>query len=240
MQVLHPDLEVLLPVHNEGESIEETLREIYHELSPHLAIQFIVTEDGSTDNTEQILTRLRESFPMKLIMSPERKGYAKAVIDGMEQSEAPYLLCLDSDGQCDPKDFWKFWESRGSHDVLIGWRVNRKDNFSRKAMSGTFRMLHKLIYRVPIHDPSCPFVLAQQHVIKRLVPELGEMKQGFWWEFVARVHRRGYSITELPVNHRQRLSGQTRVYHLSKLPRIGLTHLIALFKIWFQTKRPSE
>jgi len=41
-------------------------------------------------------------------MSPTRKGYAPAVIDGMRRLGARHLLCLDSDGQGDPKDFWKF------------------------------------------------------------------------------------------------------------------------------------
>ena len=120
MLVPNPELEVLLPVHNEAESIEHTVREIADEFSPRLRFQFIVTEDGSTDGTREILSRLSQNIPMKLIMSPARKGYAPAVADGMRQLEAPFLLCLDSDGQCDPKDFWPFWDTRHKSDVLIG------------------------------------------------------------------------------------------------------------------------
>jgi hypothetical protein len=65
------------------------------------------------------------------------------------------------------------------------------------------------------------------------------MQQGFWWEFMARVHRRGYSILELPVQHRERIAGETQVYKLRKLPGIGWRHFVALFKIWFQTRRAS-
>jgi glycosyltransferase involved in cell wall biosynthesis len=235
MKTQEPAVEVLLPVHNEAESIEATIREIYSELSPRVPMRFVITEDGSTDGTKDVLEKLSRTYPMTLVMAEGRKGYANAVIDGMRELRAPYLLCLDSDGQCDPKDFWKFWDARESSEVLVGWRVTRHDFLWRRAASRTFYGLYQLLYHVPIHDPSCPFLLARAEVIKKLVPHLGEMKQGFWWEFNARAHRMGFRIREFPVRHRDRFAGQTRVYHFSKLPGIGYRHFIALFKIWRQT-----
>lgn len=236
MDTSKPILDVLLPVHNEGASIEATLREIYEELSPRVPLRFVICEDGSKDNTKEVLRRVSESLPMKLIMSDARKGYSRAVVDGMMESTAPYLLCLDSDGQCDPKDFWPFWESREAADVVLGWRVHRADNAMRRLMSGTFYGFYKALYRVPVHDPSCPYLLIKHAVVERIAPEMGEMQQGFWWEFVARVHRRKFSIKELPVHHRLRAAGTTQVYKLSKLPGIGYRHFVALFKIWSQTR----
>ena len=234
------DVEVLLPVHNEGESIGQTVREIFAELSREVRVSFIICEDGSTDNTKAVLRDLAQSVPANLIMSDERKGYSRAVKDGMAALRADYLLCLDSDGQCDPKDFWQFWRERTNFDVLVGWRTDRADTWMRKNMSRLFYHVYQAIFRTPLHDPSCPFVLVPSRVLDRLLPELGEMQQGFWWEFVARVFRRGYSMKELPVHHRLRLAGKTQVYHLSKLPGIGYRHFIALFRIWSQTRPPVK
>jgi dolichol-phosphate mannosyltransferase len=231
-----PELEILLPVHNEADSIEATVREIYEELSPQVSLRFLICEDGSRDNTKEILRHLSQSIPMNLILSDERKGYSRAVKDGMKALEAPYLLCLDSDGQCDPKDFGKFWQVRTNSDLVLGWRVNRADNPLRKAMSRAFYRIYQLLYGVPVHDPSCPYVLVRKEVVDQLVDELGAMQQGFWWEFVARVHRHGFSIQELPVNHRLRSAGTTQVYKFRKLPGIGWRHFLALFKIWSQTR----
>ena len=86
-------------------------------------------------------------------------------------------------------------------------------------------------------DPSGPFVLARKQVIESVVSELGEMKQGFWWEFTARVYGRGFSVREIPVNHRGRAAGQTQVHQLGRLPGIGLPHCVELFRIWSQTRR---
>jgi dolichol-phosphate mannosyltransferase len=230
------DLQVLLPVHNEAASIEATVRELYAELSRHAQVQFIFCEDGSSDNTQEVLTRLAEEIPAKLLMSTQRKGYSRAVRDGMLAMDAPYLLCLDSDGQCDPQNFLTFWQNRAAADVLIGWRVNRSDNWMRKGMSRTFFGFWKALYGCPIHDPSCPYVLAGAKTIQALAPRMGAMQEGFWWEFMARVHRLHYSIREFPVNHRERAAGVTQVYRLGKLPGIGYRHGLALFQILRETR----
>jgi glycosyltransferase involved in cell wall biosynthesis len=232
-----PDVEILLPVHNEAESIEATVREIYSELSPKLKAGFIICEDGSKDNTQEILRRLARELPMRLNLSEARKGYSRAVCEGMQMLESEYLLCLDSDGQCDPRDFWAFWEARDQADVVLGWRTDRADTLTRRTFSRFFYLIYQTVFRTPVHDPSCPYVLIRKVVASRLAGELGAMQQGFWWEFVARVHRRGYKIKELPVHHRLRSAGVTQVYRWQKMPGIFFRHVAAIFRIWAETRR---
>lgn len=231
-----PELQILLPIHNEAESIALTIREIYEVISPLARVEFILCEDGSKDNTKEVLREVAKEFPAKLLLCDGRKGYSRAVRDGMAEVDAPFLLCLDSDGQCDPNDFSKFWKDRNNADVLIGWRVNRADTALRKIMSRTFFVAWKSLYRAPIHDPSCPFMLARAEIIKDVSKKMGAMQEGFWWEFSARVARGGYSIHEIPVNHRNRTAGVTQVYRLRKLPRIGYLHFLALFRILRETR----
>jgi len=232
-------VEVLLPVHNEGESIEETIRGMNTELSRVADVGFIVCEDGSKDNSKEVLRKLAIQLPIRLNLSDARKGYSKAMREGMEMCESDYLLCLDSDGQCDPRDFGKFWEARNSADVIIGWRVHRADPLVRRLFSRFFYLLYQLVFRVPVHDPSCPYVLMRNSVAKVMAKELGEMKEGFWWEFVARTHRGGFTLHEMPIHHQLRSAGVTQVYKWSKMPGIFFRHIAALFKIWSQTRRPK-
>jgi dolichol-phosphate mannosyltransferase len=231
------DVEVLLPVHNEGASIERTVRGIYSEISKVAHAGFIVCEDGSRDNSKQVLRDLSEQLPVRLNLSGARKGYSRAMREGMDMLEAEFLLCLDSDGQCDPADFASFWNNRESADVLIGWRTHRADPLVRRMFSKFFFVLYQGVFRAPVHDPSCPFVLMRKPVAKRLVQELGEMQEGFWWEFVARACRRGFSVRELPIHHRLRSAGVTQVYKWQKMPGIFIRHLAALGTIWNQTRR---
>lgn len=231
------DLQILLPVHNEGESIEAIVTEMHRIISPIVPFEFIVCEDGSQDNTKDVLRRLETRFPMRLILSGERKGYSGAVLDGMNASDAPYLLFLDSDGQCDPNDFARMWKLRDSFDLVKGWRVNRADNPMRRLMSRTFYRIYQGFFHTPVQDPSCPFLLMKRAVVERLAREMRLlMREGFWWEAVARMHRRGDTIKEMPVNHRARFAGDTQIFKLNKLPGIGYRNFRALFIIWRQTR----
>jgi glycosyltransferase involved in cell wall biosynthesis len=225
------DLEIFLPVHNEAESIEATIREIYDELSTKLQVRFIVCEDGSRDNTKEILRSLASELPIRLNLSDARRGYSRAVRDGMGMLHANYLLCLDSDGQCNPRDFWQFWENRNEADLVMGWRVNRQDTATRKLFSRFFYLIYQSIFHTPVHDPSCPYMLMSAALTHAIRPQLGAMEQGFWWEFVARVHEGGHSICEIPVHHRLRAAGVTQVYKVRKMPGIFFRHVMALFKI---------
>ena len=230
------DLDVLLPVHNEADRIEASLREIFAIVSGVARMRFIICEDGSRDGTREILTRLSGEFPMKLILGEARKGYSQAMRDGMAAATAPYLLCLDSDGQCDPQNFAQFWNLRKDADVLLGWRVRRADPLLRRALSRFFYFFYQMLFRVPVHDPSCSLMLARKDVVERVAPQVAEMREGFGWEFLARARRRGFSIIELPIKHRARTCGSTQIYTLGKMPGIGYHHFRALLKIWLQLK----
>jgi glycosyltransferase involved in cell wall biosynthesis len=237
MAIKSASLQVLLPVHNEVESIEGVMKEIYSVINPIARMSFIITEDGSTDGTQALLKKLEKKYPMTLVSGKKRKGYSRGVIDGLKKVTSTYVLCLDSDGQCDPKDFKKFWEKKERADLIIGYRVHRQDSFVRKFLSRSFYNFYRILFPVRIKDPSCPYVLVKREVVKKLIPELGSTDQGFWWEFVARIFRRNYSIYELPVHHRLRISGVTQVYHPSKMLGIGIRHVMALFEIYLQTSK---
>jgi glycosyltransferase involved in cell wall biosynthesis len=236
----NPELEILLPVHNEGACIKHVIRQIFEKVSCVTTCQFIICEDGSTDNTKEELTSLSKEIPMKLLMSNQRKGYSQAVKDGMIVQTSPFLLCLDSDGQCDPNDFEKFWQIRDQYDILIGWRTKRSDDFWRVAFSRIFHRFYTLILGVPVHDPSCPYILTKRNVIQKIAPKMKEMQQGFWWEFTARTYRMGYTLHEIPIHHRAREAGKTQVYKIKKIPGIGFRHFMALFAIYNQTKQNGK
>ena len=223
------EIEVLLPVYNEGESVESIIREIYNELYPRLNLRIIVCEDGSSDNTKTVLRKLSEELPLELVLSDEKKGYTRAVTDGMRLLDAPYLLCIDADGQCDPRDFWKFWKQRENYDLIVGCRNPRKDPWLRRLMSDTFKILYNLLFHVPLRDPSCPYVLMSRDVVEGLVESLRHMPDGCWWELNARARMRELNVKEQPINHRLRQSGKTRVFTLRRVASIGWIHTRALF-----------
>lgn len=229
------DLNIILPVYNEKETLGELLIEWVEHIQPlGLKYHFVVCEDGSTDGTKELLESLKTKYPIILSQKEERRGYGGAVIDGIQTADAQYILCVDSDGQCDPADFAKFWRERETSQVLIGWRVNRADSAQRKLFSGLFKTVFQILFPIPIHDPSAPYVLFEKSIIFPYIEYLRYLKEGFWWGFVGMCVKVGLSIKELTINHRLRAKGETQVYHLKKIPSIAVRNLIGLVRLRFR------
>lgn len=226
-------IEVVLPVHNEAASIETTLREFHaHATQAGLTVSFRACEDGSSDGTQDILHRLEGELPLVADCASERRGYSKAVVDGLRSASAPVIGFIDSDGQCDPADLPKLVAALPGHDIVFGYRHPRVDPVVRKVMSGAFGTVFRLFFPVKRKDPSCPYLLVRRECVPRaLAGNPGILRQGFWWEFSARAQAAGLKAVEVPVHHRARASGTTQVYKPAKVPRIAAEHLAGLVSL---------
>jgi glycosyltransferase involved in cell wall biosynthesis len=208
-------IDVVLPVHNEGASIADTLREFHAKVADaaQIPIRFVICEDGSSDDTVPVLQTLAKDLPIKLISDPVRKGYSRAVIDGLRATDSEWIVCIDSDDQCDPADFMQLVAARPGHDMIIGYRNPRSDTRVRKLMSGAFGFVYRRFFAVRLRDPPCPYILISRSGLHAILSgNVGILKQGFRWEFVARATALGLHIREVPVRHRVRSSGTTQVY----------------------------
>ena len=225
-------IDVVLPVHNEGESIAFVLREFYEttQKAGH-SVRMIACEDGSTDNTVEQIREASATVPVFLITGQARKGYSRAVIDGFKASESELVGFIDSDGQCDPADFdrlYKELQSSGA-DLIVGYRNPRRDHWIRILMSRLFGIVYGFYFDIPLRDPSCPYLLIRRASLLRILEgNAGILQQGFWWEFFARAFAEDLNIRQVPVSHRDRVAGETVVYRPTKVPKIAWSHLRGL------------
>ena len=225
-----------MPVYNEAQSIEDTIKEIYDTLNGKIEFQFIISEDGSSDGTKEILKKLKDVYPMILISDNNRKYYSKAVIDGIKKADADYLLIKDSDGQCDPKDILNFWNLKEKTDLVNGYRYPRYDFAYRRFISKIFFYMYKILFNVPLRDPSFAYVFMNKKVYSKLSNFEPLMPDGFFWEFNARAKAFNFSFNEIKINHRKRSSGDTKIYTLKNLPKIAYTNGVGLLKLRFLKK----
>jgi dolichol-phosphate mannosyltransferase len=227
-------IDVVMPAHNEADSIGETLREFHRVVgrAGGLDVRFIVSEDGSTDDTCEVIRATATEVPVCLLTYPDRKGYSKAVVDGLREATAPLVCFVDSDGQCDPADLPALVHALRDHDMAIGYRHPRMDSRVRRVMSGAFKLVYERLFPVRLKDPSCPYVLLRRDCLGRILRgHLGILPQGFWWEFNARAQAAGLSVVQVPIRHRVRASGETQVYTAKRIPAIAARHLRALFAL---------
>ena len=230
------ELSLIFPIYNEEKTIKKTLLE-WKRLLDKLLINYeiIIAEDGSTDKTRKILEKLIKRYKKKFVsnIQDKKRGYAGAIRSSIKIARGKYILHVDSDGQCDPKDFQKFWNKRMllSNSIIIGNRFNRNDTLQRLVMSKLFLLLHRILFYSNIKDPSCPYILCEAKLSKKLNPYLKYMVEGFWWGFIAICLKKNIAINQIKINHKRRVSGDTNVFHLKKIPSIAIKNIIGLIKI---------
>ena len=226
------ELSIILPVFNEKRSIGIVLKEWHNLFSKFkFSYSFIICEDGSTDGTKEVLKKLIKKYPIILNQKVKRRGYAKAIIAGILSSRSRYILCIDSDGQCDPEDFLKLWNYKKQAQILIGNRIRRIDNMQRLLFSYLFRLFFRLLFPNKISDPSAPFVLFKRKTILPYKRFLSFLREGFWWGFIAICLKEDLSVMEIPINHRKRLLGDTQIYHPKVIPGIAIRNMLSLIKL---------
>ena len=119
-------LQILMPAHNEGKNIKNHLTKVNNILKKKIKFSFLICEDGSSDNTLDTLKKLKKKFKIRILSKKEKQGYSTAVMSGIKIANADYLLIMDSDGQCDPRQIFKFWNARKKADLVVGYRIQRK------------------------------------------------------------------------------------------------------------------
>jgi glycosyltransferase involved in cell wall biosynthesis len=225
-------ISIVLPVFNEVKSLEHVIsnwnKYLNNEKIKH---EFVVCEDGSTDGTKELITSIKEKYPISVQSGKNREGYGSGVIKGIVASKFNFILCIDSDGQCMPNSFSLFYKNRFSGDILIGNRNPRKDPVIRIIYSKLFKIIHDLIFNTKIKDPSCPYVMAKKEVYLKLLNKLQYLREGFWWGFVAAAKMYNLKFIEIDLIHKKRFDGSSVVYKPTKIPAIIIRNIIGLFKL---------
>tara|TARA_B100000700_G_C14923335_1_gene798145 strand:- start:571 stop:1278 length:708 start_codon:yes stop_codon:yes gene_type:complete len=228
-------ISIVFPIYNEEKNLDFLLKEWDDLLKKNEIIyEFVLAEDGSTDQTKNIIKNLKKKYNINDQSVLERTGYGPAVIRGISNSNYEYFLCCDSDGQISPTSLDSLVKLPGENEFLIGYRQPREDPFLRKIYSFFFKILHKVLFYSSIKDPSCPFVLGKVEEFKKLPQfKLLLMKEGFWWGFTAICKKYKIQLIEKKIFHRKRFFGKSDIYKIHKVPLVAIRNIIGLFKIKF-------
>ena len=232
-------LSIVLPIYNEEKSIKKIILEWKNELDLlKINYEIILAEDGSSDNTKNILFELINNNENKTYLNnivEKKRGYAGAILSSVKIANGEFILCTDSDGQCNPKDFINFWNKKEfiGEGIIIGNRKARSDSLFRLIISKLFLLIHRILFNSKIKDPSCPYIFCKKKTFLELEKYLVYMVEGFWWGFIAACIKTKKNILEIDIDHKQRSEGNTNVFHLKKIPSIAIRNIIGLFRIKF-------
>jgi glycosyltransferase involved in cell wall biosynthesis len=149
-------LSVVIPVYNEVKDIENTLHEI-HRAFKESAIEMyeiILVDDGSTDNTTEVLRELSEQLCFRLFEHPNNRGYGAALKTGIRQSKFDVIAIADADGTYPIKEIPKLFKELDNYDMVVGARTGKDVNIPlvRRPAKWFLRKLANYLTGIKIPD----------------------------------------------------------------------------------------
>jgi glycosyltransferase involved in cell wall biosynthesis len=229
------ELSVVIPIKNEAAGLEDLHREITATLEAWgRSYEVIVIDDGSTDNSFELLARIQALDPRWRIIRFRRNfGQTAAFSAGFAHARGRLIATSDGDLQNDPRDIPAMVRTLedGALDIVCGWRRDRKDAFvSRLVPSMIANRLISWATGVRLHDYGCSLKIFRAEVVKPL-KLYGEMHR-----FIPAIaSEQGVSIAEMVVNHRARRHGSSK-YGISRTIRVILDLLTVKFLLSYSTR----
>lgn len=136
---------VVIPVYNTGQYVEECIDSVFHQKQKE--IEVIVIDDGSTDNSLEVLLRLQKKYPELIIVTQEnhKQGYARNV--GMKRAKGEYIYFLDSDDYILEDTLEKCYNcaSKNKLDIVMFDAASFEDTDERKAIVPNYDDRHEII-----------------------------------------------------------------------------------------------
>lgn len=203
-----PGLTVVLPCFNEAENVVDAVRRAtVAAAAVSDAFEIVVVDDGSTDATAQLASRLADADPrVRLVVHVGNRGYGAALRSGIAAATMPWIFLTDADLQFDLGELAEFVPHADSADLLIGWRIARRDPAIRRANAAAWNWLVRQCFGLRVRDVDCAFKLMRRDVVQPLpLTSTGAMIST---ELLVRATARGARITEFGVRHLPRVAGE--------------------------------
>jgi glycosyltransferase involved in cell wall biosynthesis len=201
-------LSVVVPCFNEEGNIAQVVAQAA-KVGRRLAseLQIIVVDDGSTDDTAQVLERLREAVPeLEVVAHPRNRGYGVAVRSGLDHAEMDYVFLTDGDGQFDLEELPAAAQLLSDHDVVAGYRTHRQDGWWRQLWGRSWTALVNRVFGLRVRDANCAFKLVPQSLLAS--SDLRSEGALISAELLFEAQRSELSVVECAVSHYPRRTGR--------------------------------
>jgi glycosyltransferase involved in cell wall biosynthesis len=225
-----PAVAIVVPARNEAANLAELLPEIESVLVGR-EHEIILVDDGSTDDTPALVTRLAIGLPsLRSVRHAKPLGKSSAIWTGVLAARAPLVITLDGDGQNDPRFIpdliAPFADARVG--LVAGQRVGRKGSYAKKVASRVANRLRRALLHDDTRDTACGVKAFRRGAFLRL-------------PFFETAHRflpalficDGWDVAHLDVADRPRHHGTSHYGILDRLA-VGIPDL---FGVWWLLRR---
>ncbi len=221
-------LSLVIPAHNEGGSISETLCDLYRTLAekniPH---EILVVNDNSSDHTQAVLDDLKKEIPsLRTLVNTPPNGFGLAVRKGLENTQGDVVAVVMADGSDSPHDVVRYYQKiLEGYDCVFGSRFIRGSivedyPWLKLILNRIFNLLIRAMFGLRYNDVTNAFKMYRAEVLQGLKPYLSH-HFNLTVELPLKAIVRGYSYAIVPNSWRNRQSGKSKL----KIKEMGSRYL---------------
>lgn len=208
MRETAPELSVVMPVYREAQIIASVVDAWSGMLEGHgIDYELLVYDDGSPDETLEILRAREQVLPRLRVTSHSNRGHGATILRGYREAKGSWVFQVDSDDEIASDPFPELWRARESYDVLLARREGPQP-VARRVVSGVSRFTVHRLFGHGVTDVNAPYRLMRRSWLEEA---LARIPQGTFAPNVilsGLAVRDGVRIFEQPVARRARKTGR--------------------------------
>jgi glycosyltransferase involved in cell wall biosynthesis len=239
-------LSVFFPAYNDACSLPGLIEKTFAVL-PHCAADFevIVIDDGSRDDTPQVLAELRRTFGprLRVVTHARNLGYGQALRSGFDTASKELIFYTDGDGQYDVRELpGLLAKMRGNVGLVNGYKLERNDPWHRIWIGHVYNAFARRLFGIHLRDVDCDFRLIRRSLIEEI--QLTSTSGTICVELVRKLELTECAVEEVGVHHYPRLHGRSQFFRVKSLART-LAQLLRLWSRlvlipWIAREEPAE
>ncbi len=220
-------ISIVIPAYNEDRNLEKLIPLLNEEMKKiNMDYEIIAVDDGSTDNTREILKNLKLNFSaFRFSQLSDNKGQSQALWQGIKFSTGDIIITMDADMQTNPGEIHKMVKNFKDVDMVCGCRLKRHDDFIRIISTRVANFIRNAVLGSNIIDSACGFKIFKKECVEKL-------------DFFDGIHRfmpdlflmNGFKIKQIEVSHYQRVYGASK-YNIRNRIGKSLKGLLMLRKV---------
>ena len=224
------------PCYNDALSIGKMVRDVQGALKTRVDdFEVIVVNDGSSDDSLDVLKRLSFEIPeLRIVNHEQNKGYGGALQSGFAASTKQWVFYTDGDAQYDASEVTVCIDAvTPTTDVVQGWKMGRGDPWYRKVIGRTYHHTVKRLFSLHVRDTDCDFRLINRSILDKVT--LTSTSGVICVEMMHSFEKVGARFLEVPVHHYFRPHGKSQFFRVPAIARSARQ----LLQLWDRVVRQA-